>query len=52
MAAVATAVREKSRLAHAVRCLHQTSRCIAASVRHAVATMDQMTVTQLMRQQD
>ena len=47
-AAVATAVREKSRLAHAVRFLHQISKCIAASVRHADATMDQMTVTQLM----
>jgi len=46
--AVDAAVREKSRLAHAVRCLHQTSKCIAASVRHAEATMDQMMVTQLM----
>ena len=48
MAAVATAVRAKSRLAHAVRFLHQTSKYIAASVRHADATMDQMMVTQLM----
>ena len=48
MAAVATAVREKSRLAHAVRFLHQTSKFTAASVRHADATMDQMMVTQLM----
>jgi hypothetical protein len=43
-----TAVSEKSRLAHAVRFLHHTSRFTAASVRHADATMDQMTVTLLM----
>ena len=47
-AAVAAAVRAKSRLVHAVRFLHQISKCIAASVRHADATMDQMIVIQLM----
>jgi hypothetical protein len=46
--AVATAVRAKSRSAQAVRFLHQTGKCIAAIVRHADATMDQMRVTQLM----
>ena len=46
--AVATAVREKSKLAQAVRCLHHTSKYTAASVRHADAIMDQMMVTQLM----
>ncbi len=35
-------------MVHAVRFLHQISKCIAASVRHADATMDQMIVTQLM----
>ncbi len=36
-------------IAHAVRFLHQTSKCTTPSVRHADATMDQMMVTQLMR---
>jgi len=44
-AAVANADREKSRLAHAARFMDQISKCIAASVRHADATMDQMIVT-------
>ena len=48
-APVRAAVREKSRLAHAVRCLHHTSKYTAASVRHADAIMDQMMVTQLMK---
>jgi hypothetical protein len=48
MAAVATAVTAKSRLAQAVRFLPQIRKCIAASVRHADAIMDQTIVTQLM----
>ena len=47
-ATVPTAVGEKSRLVHAARFLHQISKCTAASVRHADATMDQMMVTQFM----
>ena len=36
---------EKSRLPQRLGCLSQMSRCIAASVRHADAIIDQMTVT-------
>ena len=39
------AVRERARIRACF--LHQTSKCISASVRHADATMDQMMVTQL-----
>jgi hypothetical protein len=46
--AVANIDREKSRLFHDARFLHQIRKCIAASVKHADATMDQMMVTQLM----
>jgi hypothetical protein len=48
MAAVAAAVSAMSILAHAVRFLSQTSRCIAARVRQADAIMDQMMVTKFM----
>ena len=41
------AERAKTRFTRAFACHHQMSRCISASVRHAEATMDQMTVTQL-----
>lgn len=41
---------EKSRLAHAVRFLHQTSRCSTPSVRHAEADIDQAMVIQLIEQ--
>jgi len=47
MAAVAAAIRANSKSAHAARFLLQIARWIAASVRHADATIDQMTVTQL-----
>jgi hypothetical protein len=46
-AVVDVAVREKSRLAQAVRFLHQTRKLIPASVRHADALMDQMIVITL-----
>src|SRR6202142_30168 len=46
-AAVAMANAANRRLAQASRCLYQTKPCISASVRHAEAVMDQMTVTQL-----
>ncbi len=39
---------ERSRLDQVERFRHQTRKWIAASVRHAAATMDQMIVTQLM----
>jgi hypothetical protein len=45
------AAREKNRWAHFVRLWHHTSKCAAASVKHAAATMDQMTVTQLIYHQ-
>ena len=48
-AAVETAVNANARFAQAFRCRHQISTCNKASVRHADAVMDQMTVTQLMR---
>src|SRR6185503_14383081 len=47
--AVATAVSEKSKLAHAVRLLHQTIRSRAASVRHADATTARMMVSQFIQ---
>jgi len=40
------AARAKAALAQAVCFVHQTSKCTAASVRHAEAVMDQMMVTQ------
>jgi hypothetical protein len=46
---VEVAVREKNRLAQAVRFLHQTRKLIPASVRHADAFMDQIMVTQLIK---
>ena len=49
--AVPTPPGENSRLGYAVYCFHQASKCIAAIVRHAGATMDQMIVTQLMSRQ-
>ena len=48
-AVVAAAAREKSKWDHSVCWRHQTSKCINASVRHAEAVMDQMTVTQLIQ---
>jgi hypothetical protein len=48
MAAVAVAMSEKARRAQAVRFLNQMIKLIAASVRHAEAIPDQMTVTRLM----
>jgi hypothetical protein len=41
-------VNENVRLADAVPGLHQTSKCIPASVRNADAIVDQMKVTQVM----
>jgi hypothetical protein len=49
--AVATAVKAKSRLAHASRRRHQTSTCTNARVRQADAIIAQMMVTQLMKSQ-
>ena len=41
-------VNENAKLADAVPCLHQTSKCITVRMRHADATVDQMMATQLM----
>jgi hypothetical protein len=41
------AAKENRRWAEAARCFHQTTKCIAAIVRHADAIMDQTIVTQL-----
>jgi hypothetical protein len=46
-AAPATPVHEIARWAHPSRCLHQTSRYIPASVKHAAAFIDQIMVIQL-----
>ena len=46
-AAVAAAIKAKSRLAHALRFLNQTKKFIAASARQADAAIDQITVIQL-----
>ena len=45
--AVASASWENRRLAQAERLFHHTSTCTAASVRHADASIDQITVIQL-----
>ena len=48
MAAAAIAVTENNRCAQPSRCLHETTRYIAASVKHAAAFIDQTMVIQLM----
>src|SRR6266545_4867193 len=47
MAAAATAVNENKRCAQPSRCLHQTSKYIPASVKHAAAFIDQTMVIQV-----
>jgi len=49
---VLAAVAENSKLAQALRCLSQMSRCIPAKVRHADAAIDQMMVIQLICAKD
>src|SRR5207247_10542274 len=44
--ATAVAITAKTRFARAARSLHQTTRCISASVRHAPPPIAQMIVTQ------
>ena len=48
MAAAATALAENTKWTQFSRCLHQTSRDIPASVKHAAAFIDQTMVIQLM----
>ena len=47
MAAAATALNENTKCTQFSRCLHQTSRDIPASVKHAAAFIDQTMVIQL-----